>query len=85
MQRSGIDTIKYHVSGVHVSFADPEGGGGGGGGNRRSGPPLKNHKNIGFPSNIGPDPLKITKQNYLVSIQCWAIIGMPAKPVSLAS
>ena len=83
MQRSGIDTIKYHVS-----FADPEGGGGGGGGggeNRRSGPPLKNHKNIGFPSNIGPDPLKITKQNYLVSIQCWAIIGMPAKPVSLAS
>ena len=24
-------------------------------------PPLKNHKNIGFPSNTGPDPLKITK------------------------
>ena len=23
--------------------------------------PLKNHKNIGFPSNIDPDPLKITK------------------------
>ena len=23
--------------------------------------PLKNNKNIGFPSNIGPDPLKITK------------------------
>ena len=23
-----------------------------------SGPPLKNHKNIGFISNIGPDPLK---------------------------
>ena len=21
-------------------------------------PPLKNHKNIGFSSNIGPDPLK---------------------------
>ena len=25
------------------------------------GTPLKNLKNIGFPSNIGPDPLKITK------------------------
>ena len=24
-------------------------------------PPLKNHKFIGFPSNTGPDPLKITK------------------------
>ena len=26
-----------------------------------SGSSLKNHKNIGFLSNIGPDPLKITK------------------------
>ena len=34
--------------------------------------PLKNHKNIGFLSNSGPDPLKI-------SIQCWAIISTPAK------
>ena len=24
-------------------------------------PPLKNHKNIGFPSNTGPDPLKNQK------------------------
>ena len=24
-------------------------------------PPLKNHKNIGFLSNFGPDPLQITK------------------------
>ena len=36
-----------------------------GGGDRGSRPPhpppLKNHKNIGFLSNIGPDPLKITK------------------------
>ena len=24
-------------------------------------PPLKNHKNIGFLRNTGPDPLKITK------------------------
>ena len=23
-------------------------------------PPLKNHKNIGFPSNIDLDPLKVT-------------------------
>ena len=32
---------------------DPEGGGGG----TWAPDPLKNHKNIGFPSNIGPDPL----------------------------
>ena len=30
-------------------------------GNRGSRPPLKNHKNIGFRSNTGPDPLKIAK------------------------
>ena len=30
------------------------------GGDRGSGPPLKNHKNIGFLSNTGLDPLKIT-------------------------
>ena len=42
---------------VNWSFpAEPEGGGGTGGPD-----PLKNHKNIGFPSNIDPDPLKITK------------------------
>ena len=28
------------------------------GGDRGSGPPLKNHKNIGFLSNTNPDPLK---------------------------
>ena len=28
------------------------------GGNRGSGSPLKNHKNMGFLSNTGPDPLK---------------------------
>ena len=37
---------------------------------RVSEPPWKNHKNIGFPSNIDLDPLKI---------QCSAIIGTPAK------
>ena len=30
-------------------------------GDRGSGPPMKNHKNIGSLSNSGPDPLKITK------------------------
>ena len=41
---------------------DPEGGGAGGGG-RGQGvlTPLENYKNIGFLSNTGPDPLKITK------------------------
>ena len=29
-----------------------------GGGGQGSGPPLKNHKNSGFYSNTGPDPLK---------------------------
>ena len=40
--------------------------------------PLKNHKNIGFLSNTGPDPLK-KLQSYKASIQCWVIIGPPAK------
>ena len=39
-----------------VPWADPEGVGEGVG--QGSGPPLKNHKNIGFLSNAGPDPLK---------------------------
>ena len=48
------------------------------GGGRGSGPPLplKNHKNIGFPSNIDPSPLK--SQSYQASIQWWAI-DTPAK------
>ena len=40
-------------------------------------PPLKNNKNIGFSSNIGRDLLKI--RSYQTSIQCWGIIGTPAK------
>ena len=32
-----------------------------GGGDRGSGLPLKTHKEVGFLSNTGPDPLKITK------------------------
>ena len=49
------------------------------GGNRGSGPPptLKNHKNIGFSRNTGPDPLK--NRSYQASIQCWDIISTPAK------
>ena len=38
-------------------------------GDRGSGP-LKNHKNIGFPSNIDPDPLKITKLSSQHSMVC---------------
>ena len=49
--------------------------GGGGQGVRTS---LKNHKNIGFLSNTGPDPLKKT-QRYQARFQYWAIIGPPAK------
>ena len=39
--------------------------------------PLKNHKNIGFSSKTGPDPLK--NSSYQANIQCWAIIGTPGK------
>ena len=45
---------------------------GGGGGSEP--PTLNNHNNIGFVSNTGPDPLKITK---LTGKQ--AFIGTPAK------
>ena len=44
---------------MHVSFVDPEGEDRGE--DRGRDPPPENHKNIGFLSNIGPDPLKITK------------------------
>ena len=39
---------------VIIPCADPDGG-------RGSGPHLENYKHIGFLSNTGPDPLKITK------------------------
>ena len=44
----------YEIGNLCTSCADPEGGTGGP-------DPPENHKNIGFLSNIGPDPLKITK------------------------
>ena len=50
---------------------------GGGDRGQGSGPPLKNHKNIGFSSNTGRDPLK--NRCCQAIIQCWAIIGTPAK------
>ena len=42
----------------------------GGGQLARSGPTLKNHKIIGFLSNTGPDPLKITKLQSQHSMAC---------------
>ena len=59
-----------------ISCADPEGGW------TWCPDPLENDKNIGFLSNTCPDPLKITKLP--IQIQCWAIIGPPAKRISLA-
>ena len=52
-------------------MGDPEGGTGG-----PDPTPLKNHKNIEFPSNIDLDPLK--SLSYQASIQWWANIGTPA-------
>ena len=48
--------IHINVTTHQGPCADPEGVGGQG-----SRPPLENYKNIGFLSNTGPDPLKITK------------------------
>ena len=44
----------------------------------RTPPPPKNHKNIGFLSNTGPDPLKNHKATQ-ARVQFRAIIGTPAK------
>ena len=52
-------------------------GGSRGGGQEVRTPALKNNKNIGFPSNISPDPLK--SKNVQASLQWWAVIGTPAK------
>ena len=55
MKKRNINGYQYKAS-IEDSdtCADPEGGQG-------SGPSLKNHTNIGFSTNIGPGPLKITK------------------------
>ena len=49
-----IVLLRFPFAGYHVRIQR---------GDRGSGPPppLKNRKNIGFPSNIGPDPLIIPK------------------------
>ena len=60
----------YRLKGT--AHADPEGGTGG------PDPPLKNHKNIGFLSNTGPDPLKITKLSRQHSMLAMSM-GTPAK------
>ena len=56
MYADKIAKYELRVRSQHIACADPEGGGG-----QESGPPLKNHKNVGFISNTGPDPLEITK------------------------
>ena len=48
-----------------------------GGRGQGSGPPLKNHKNIGFSSNTGPDPLK--NRSCEASIQYWAFGPLMAR------
>ena len=48
----------------------------GGGGVQGSGPPLENHKNIGFLSNTG-------SPSYQASIQCWAINHRPTSETPL--
>ena len=47
------DFVECEQQQQRITWADPEGGGGKG----LDPPPLKNHKNIGFLSNTGPDPL----------------------------
>ena len=58
-------------------YPDPEGGGGGQGGPDPPPHPEKS-QNIGFPSNTGPDPLKITNLPSQHSMLGHGI-GMPAK------
>ena len=57
-----------------ISWADQEGGGGQG---VRT-PTPENHKNIGFLSKTGPNPLKSHKATK-TNTHCWVIIGPPAK------
>ena len=57
---SSGETVRMHRFVCAKACTDRERGGGGGQGSRHP-IPLKNHKNIGFLNNTGPDPLKITK------------------------
>ena len=67
--------IRSCKTNIDNACADPEGGGGYRGSGHR---PLRNHKNIGFPSDTDPEPLKNHKAAQ-ANIQCWAINGTPAK------
>ena len=61
--------------------------GGGGGGYKGSGLPLKNHKNIGFLSNIGPDTQnnhKATKPAFNVGPSSGRTVKRHLNGVSLA-
>ena len=62
--------------GPYITCDDQAGGWGPGPGVRTR--PLKNQKNIGFLSNFLSGS-SIKSQSYQASIQCWAIIGTPAK------
>ena len=55
----GPDNVLFSYQCIQP-WADPDLGTGG----PDPSPPLKIHKNIGFPSNTGPDPLKKHKQGY---------------------
>ena len=48
----------FIVSAQYMGGSRGGGGGGGGGGGARGPDPMKNHKNIGFLSNTGLDPLQ---------------------------
>ena len=65
-----IFNIKIYKGRRHVQIKR------GGGGDRGPDPPEKSQK-YRFFSNTGPDPLK--NRSCEASIQCWAIIGTPAK------
>ena len=69
---SDYSAVNAHRRFTLRTVADPEGVGAGGP------DPSKNHKYTRFLSNTGPNPLK-KSQRYQASIQCWAIIGPPAK------
>ena len=52
----------FYIAILDIFVAKIMRGSKGGGGQGDLPPPLKNHKNIGFLSNTGPDPLKNKKK-----------------------
>ena len=53
-----LRVVGWYFSFLFKFYKEPWADQKGGGGDRGSGPPLKNHKNIGFLCNTGLDPLK---------------------------